>query len=214
MPRRSTLALFLASALAASVVIDRVAVIVGREAIKLSDINRDLRVTQFLNREPPDLGAAARRQAAERLIDQLIIRDAIKKGDYAHAAESEIDATIRQLREQRFDGSASRMAQDLSRHGLAEDQLGLQLQWQFDVLKFIDQRFRPGVVVTPDEVRAYYDQHRATLERSYPNVKTFAGLEPKIRASLEGERLNQAFEDWIKEARKRTRIEYRQEAFQ
>ena len=35
---------------AASVVVDRIAVIVGKDAIKLSDIDRDLRVTEFQNR--------------------------------------------------------------------------------------------------------------------------------------------------------------------
>ena len=90
----------------------------------------------------------------------------------------------------------------------------MELQWQLDVLKFIDQRFRPGVLVTDEEVRAYYDRHLADLQRQFPQLKTFEAMEPKIRASLEGERLNQNFENWLVEARKREHIEYRQGAFQ
>jgi hypothetical protein len=63
-------------------------------------------------------------------------------------------------------------------------------------------------------VKSYYDQHRADLERQFPQLKTYQALEPRIRASLEGEQLNKNFEDWLAEARKRDRIVYRQEAFQ
>jgi len=84
-----------------------------------------------------------------------------------------------------------------------EEQLRTQLQWQLDVLKFIDQRFRPGVLVTDDEVKSYYDQHATELKQQFPQITTYAGLEPKVRASLEGERLNRNFDQWIADARKR-----------
>jgi peptidyl-prolyl cis-trans isomerase SurA len=110
--------------------------------------------------------------------------------------------------------SASRFKEALSQHGLTEEQLRLQLQWQLDVLRFIDQRFRPGVLVTDEEVRAYYEPHQADLKRQLPQAKTYEAMEPKIRESLEGERLNQNFDQWLVNARKRNRIDYRQGAFQ
>src|ERR1035441_1089260 len=47
----------------ATVLVDRIAVIVGKQVIKSSDVERDLRVTAFINRQPIDLNAAARRKA-------------------------------------------------------------------------------------------------------------------------------------------------------
>lgn len=214
MPRRLLLILLLAGALPASVVIDRVAVVVGKRVIKASDIYRDLRVTQFLNRQPPDFAADARRKAADRLIDQMIIRDEIQKGAYAPAGADQVEAMLKQIRQERFGGSDARLKQELSRYSLTEDQLRMELQWQFDVLTFIDQRFRAGVLVTTDEVRSYYDRNRAKLQQAYPQINTFEAMEPKVRAALEGERLNQDFEQWLKRERARNRIEYRQEAFQ
>jgi peptidyl-prolyl cis-trans isomerase SurA len=214
MPRRFVLTMLLAGALPASVVIDRVAVVVDKRVIKASDIYRDLRVTQFLNRQPPDFNPEARRKAAERLIDQMIIRDEIQKGDYAPAGADEVEAMLKQIRHERFGDSDARLKQELSRYGLTEDQLRMELQWQFDVLTFLDQRFRAGVLVTTDEVRSYYDQNRAKLQQAYPQINTFEAMEPKVRATLEGERLNQDFEQWLKQERARNRIEYRQEAFQ
>jgi peptidyl-prolyl cis-trans isomerase SurA len=197
-----------------AVVIDRIAVIVGKHAIKLSDVDRDLRVTEFLNREPLKLNSDARRQAADRLIDQVIIGDEIKSEQIAAPNGSDADALLNRLRRDRFGGSDPRLRQELSAYGLTEDGLQAQLLWQIEVLRFIDQRFRPGVLVMDEEVRAYYDEHRSELARQYPQTPGFEQLEPKIRASLEGERINQSFVQWLDRARQRNRIEYRQGAFQ
>lgn len=212
---RSTVVLLIWCRLAiAAVVIDRIAVIVDKHAIKTSDIDRDLRVTEFLNRAPLDTGVNVKRKAAERLIDQTVIREAMEKGGYSKSNASEVDAIIKRMLAERFGGVHARFQQELARYGLTEAQLRMQLEWQLDVLAFINQRFRPGVLVTEDQVRSYYDQHRAGLERQFPQLKTYEAMEPKIRASLEGEQLNKSFEDWLVAARKRDRIVYRQEAFQ
>jgi hypothetical protein len=39
-------------------------------------------------------------------------------------------------------------------------------------------------------------------------------LAQKIRTLLEGQRINENFNQWLEQARKRARIEYKQEAFQ
>ena len=197
-----------------AVVIDRIAVIVDKHAIKSSDIERDLRVTEFLNRTPLDTGINAERQAAQRLIDQTVIREEMEKGGYEKSHAAEVDGVVKRMLDERFNGSEARLQQELARYGLTEAQLRLQLQWQLDVLAFLNERFRPGVLVTDDQVKSYYDQHRAELERQFPQLKTYEALEPKIRASLEGEQVNKNFEDWLAEARKRDRIVYREEALQ
>jgi hypothetical protein len=69
------------------------------------------------------------------------------------------------------------------------------------------------VLVTDEEVRAYYDEHLGELRRQYPQKAEFEALKDKIRETIEGERVNQEFDRWLQEARKRHRIEYRQEAF-
>ncbi len=198
----------------AAVVLDRVAVIVGKQVIKTSDIERDLRLTEFLNREKVDLSVAARRKAAERLIDQSIIRNELANGGYSRPSAAEVHTLLQQLRRDRFSGSEARMNSALASYGLNAGQLQAQLVWQLTVLRFIDQRFRPAVLVTDEEVRAYYDQHLDELRKEKPGANTFEALEPEIRRSLEGERINQSFTQWLENARKRNHIEYREGAFQ
>ncbi len=203
---RCTLSLLLWSLPAGAVVIDRIVVIVDKLVIKSSDIDRDLRVTEFLNSQPLDLSVAAKRKAAERLIDQTIIREEMEKSAYPPASTASVDAMVKRVLPAR--------AAELSRYGLTEAQLRMQMQWQLDVLKFIDERFRPSVLVTDDQVQAYYNQHKADLERQYPQVKTYAAMEPQIRAKMEGDQVDLNFDQWLTAARKRSRIVYRQEAFQ
>jgi hypothetical protein len=210
----ATFLLSVVGGLQGAVVLDRIAVIVGRHVIKASDIDRDLRLTQFLNREQPDSSSGAKHKAADRLIDQTIIRDEIVSGGYRRPPDSEADTLLNQLRKDRFGSSDARLRTELARYGVTESQLREQLVWQLTVLQFIDQRFRPGVLVTDEEVRAYYDQHTAELKRDYPQAASFEALDPKIRSSLEGERINQNFVEWLDAARKRVGIQYRQGAFE
>ena len=194
--------------------LDRMAVIVGKHVIKTSDIDWDLRVTQFLNRQPLALTPPAKRQSAERLIDQELIRQEIVSGNYKRPPDSEAAALLNNLRRDRYGGSDVKMREELQRYGITEDQLRAQLLWQLTVLRFIDQRFRPAVIVTDDEVHAYYTKHLPELRRQYPGDDSFEALEPRVRSLLEGQRINENFEQWLAEARKNYRIEYRQEAFQ
>ena len=79
------LLLLLAPSIAFSTIIDRIAVIVGSSIVKDSDIERDLRVTYFLDGAPLDLGTESRKKATKRLIDQIFIRREIRLGDYPAA---------------------------------------------------------------------------------------------------------------------------------
>jgi peptidyl-prolyl cis-trans isomerase SurA len=200
--------------ISAGVVLDRVAVIVGKHVVKTSDIDRDLRLTTFLNREPLALNGAARRKAAERLIDQAVIRDEIATGGYQRATDAQASSMLAQIRQNQYGGSDPRFRQALNQYGITEAELQSQLLWQLTVLRFIEERFRPGVLVSDEEMRDYYNQHLAELRRKHPQGNSFEALKPEIQSALEGERINQQFEMWLEGARKRAQIEYREAAFQ
>jgi hypothetical protein len=212
---RSAIAMLIFSSCChAAVVVDRMAVIVSKHVIKTSDIDRDLRVTEFLNRQPLDFSPEVKRKSAERLIDQEIIRQEIVTGAYRRPSDVEAVAFEKQLLNDRFRGSTAALREALAKNGLTEEQLRDALLWQLAVLRFIDERFRASVLVTDDEVKAYYDQLAAELRKENPAASTFDALRDKIRETLEGERINRNFNEWLEQARKRYRIEYRQEALQ
>lgn len=195
-------------------VVDRMAVVVGQHVIKLSDIDHDLRVTAFLNNQPLQVTSDSKREAAERLIDQQIIHQEIITNGMRVPSDDDARMLEEQLLKDRFGGSKMRLQTALERYGLDESQLIAQLSWQLAVLRFIDQRFREGVLVTDEDERAYYDQHLVELRKESPQNSSFEALEPKIRESLEGQRVDQNFDQWLRATRRRTKIEYKQEAFQ
>jgi peptidyl-prolyl cis-trans isomerase SurA len=196
------------------VILDRIAVTAGTHVIKLSDIERDIRLTDFLNRAPLSFNASAKRESAERLITQQIIRDEIANGGYRRPPESEATQLEDQIRRDRFSNSEQRLRGGLQTYGLTEAQLQQQLLWQITVLQFINQRFRAGVVVTDDAVRDFYDEHYAELRKQYPKDNSLEALEPKIREMLEGRQINQAFDDWLDQARKNEKVEFKEGAFE
>lgn len=184
-----------AGAVDAQVVLDRMALIVNDKVIKASEIDRDLRVTSFINETPLEFTPAARKKAADRLIEQALIRREVNVANYPQASDQELNELLAQLKKQR----GARFASDLKRYGITEEQLRKQLAWQITVLHFIEQRFRPGVQVTDAEVADFQKKHvKMTREQAEQQIA--------------GERVNTEFFNWLDRARKRANVEYREAA--
>ena len=209
MARRAALLLLIVSAVASGVIIDRIAVTVGNWIVKDSDISRDVRATEFLNDQPLNVSEAARKEAANRLIDQLFIRHEIYLGDYPTATPEESDAEIARLRKGKFRTEAA-FEQALKRYGLSDAELRTQFTWHLTVLRFIDARFRPAVLVTDAEIERYYREHRAALQRQYPG-RSLDDTRDSIREILTGEGVNKLFFAWLDEQRKDAKVKYFEE---
>ena len=164
---RITCMLFAIALVLPAVIIDRIAIVVRNSIIKDSDVNRDIRVTDFLNGRPLNFNAAARKEAADRLIAQALIRREIRLGDYPMATLQDADEQLDSLESERFKTQAA-LDRALERYGLTELDLRTQFQWQLTVLRFIDLRFKPAVMVTDQEADAYYREHEAELRHDHP----------------------------------------------
>ncbi len=214
MRRTVLISAILSVAASGAVTLDRIAVVVERHAIKASDIDHDLRVTAFLNQAATNLSLDARKQSAGRLVDQTLIREEISSGDYDRATDSDAQHMLAQLRHDRFGGADGRLREDLARYGLTEAELADALLWQLTVLRFIDQRFRPAVMVTDENVKTYFDSHQSELKRQNPKDSSLEALQPKIRELLEGQEIDKQFDAWLEARRRDARVQYHQEAFE
>ena len=195
---------------APAAIIDRIAVIVGNSIVKDSDIERDLRITYFLNGEPLDLSKEARKKAAKRLIDQIFIRREIRIGDYPPATPEDARRQLDDLKKERFKTNAAFSAA-LERYGLTEADLRTEFQWQLSVLRFIDARFRPAVLITDEQIETYFRDHQAALARAHPGKTSLDDLREDIRDLLTGEKVNQLFFAWLEEQRQSTKVQFREE---
>jgi hypothetical protein len=186
-------------------IIDRIAVSVGNSVITTSDIEREIRVTAFLNREQPDLSPESRRTTAERLIDQTLVRREMELSRYPQPAPEEIESQWQILRKGRDPAAA----------GLSDDEIRKELVWQLTFLRFVEVRFRPGVQVTDQEVKEYFERAiKPVLQASQPNAEiNLDDYRQQIEQTLSARRADEELEVWLKEARKRTEIVFHDEVF-
>ena len=206
--RRGILAFVIASIFLSSnaAIIDRIAIIVGDNIIKDSDIDRDLRITEFLNEQPLTLADAARKEAADRLINQMLIRHEIRTGEYPFASLEQAEQALHALITRRYKTHFT-FEQALHRYGITEQELEIYFQWQLTVLDFINARFKPAVYITGQQIRKYYSEHAAALEREYPG-QSFDQLRDRIRDILTGEQVNEEFFAWLNQQRSSSKIQY------
>jgi hypothetical protein len=201
----------LCSCLAYPVIIDRIAVRVGNSIIKDSDIDRNLRVTDFLNDQPLNMNNEARREASKRLIDQAFIRREIQLGDYPRATWEEADQQLDRLKKERYK-TQDALQSAIHRYGLVEPDLRFEFHWQLTVLRFIDLRFKPAVLVTDEEIQKYYREHQTALRRVNPGKNSLDDLRDQIRDILAGEKVNEQFFAWLDDQRKSNKVEFYEES--
>jgi hypothetical protein len=196
-------------------VIDRIAVALDNQIITESEVAREIRLSALLNGDPLDFSAEARKKAADRLMEQKLIRREIELGRYPEPSKDEVAAMLKQIQTQRFPVSED-YRQALEKYGVSEEDLNAHLLWQLTLLRFIDARFRPGVQVSDEDIRAYFDSEQAKGEQTASAGKQprFEDLRDQIRETLTNQRVDQLLNDWLAAARKRAHIVFHQEAFQ
>jgi hypothetical protein len=88
--------------------------------------------------------------------------------------------------------------------------------WQRRFLSFIGVRFRPAVQVTEQDIREYFEKTvlPAAKAANPGAVYTVDEFRDRIHTKLTGDRVDQATETWLAEARGRTEIVFHDEAFQ
>jgi hypothetical protein len=186
-------------------IIDRIAVSVGKQVITESQIVEEIRVTALLNQQPVAIDPEEKRKAAERLVEQTLMRRDMEFTHYPLPALSEADAALRDVRA---------TEEDLRKYGITEDELRRHLWWQLTMLRFIDYRFLPGIKISDVEIRDYYAKKKAEWEQQgSTKIPTLDDSRADIEKILTGERVDQAVDRWLGDARTRLDIQYREEAF-
>lgn len=216
-PVHSALLLGLAISLPLSaVIIDRVAVSVGNSVITESQIELAIRVTAFINGEQPDFRVETKRQTADRLVDQLLIRNELQLARFPATAEAAVERLLARVKQSRFAGKDSDYRHALAQAGLAEAELKTQLAWQLTFLRFVDARFRPGVQITDQEIQNYFETTIVPANRQAQpgQTTTLEDYRDRIERVLTQQRVDQQLNAWLKETRARASVSFREEAFQ
>ena len=194
-------------------IIDRIAVSVGNQVITEDQISEELRVTAFLNRQRVDASPAEKKKAAERLVEQALIKRDIDLSHYPLPEVSQTDSPLQNIASQY--PSQAEFQKALQDYGITADELQRHLWWQLTVLSFIDYRFRPGVQLPDADIKNYYEQEAAKWrEQGLKEIPTFEDTRGKIEQILTQQRIDQALDRWLGDTRTQVEIRYRPGAFE
>src|SRR5579885_2696715 len=112
---RAVLLLSMLAIPALATIVDRIAITVGSQVITDSEIDQRIRLTAFENGEQPDFSPVARRQAAQRLIDEKLVEHEMTVGHYPGMPD---DRKASLLAAYEKDGGPAKLDQELAARGL------------------------------------------------------------------------------------------------
>src|SRR5579871_348005 len=169
--------------------IDRIAVTVGKQVITVSDVLMDLRVAAFIDQKPLDLSGPQKRKAADRLVDQLLIRQDAVSSHELLVTDEDIPKLLAPIKTQY--GSETNYRAALERYRISEQDLIDHLREGLRNLRFTDQRFRPEVQLSEDELHDFYDTQAAEGQRTQTAVASFEESRDQVLQVLTEQRVMQ-----------------------
>jgi peptidyl-prolyl cis-trans isomerase SurA len=195
-------------------IIDRIAVAVGNHVITTSAIDREIRVTAFLNAAKLAFTPAVKRATAGRMVEQALVRTELETSRYPTPPPSEVEPILAQLKKERFPTGAD-FQRALAQYGITEQDVRDELLWQRTLLSFLDVRFRPSVQVSDKEIEDYFTKTvKPAAQAEHPGqTVSLDDYRDQIEATLTGEREDQEMSKWLDQAKKRTEIAYHDDAF-
>jgi peptidyl-prolyl cis-trans isomerase SurA len=199
---------------ASPVVLDSVVAVVNRHAILASEIDDEIRLS-VLDPGRAGQGALTRKRALEQLISRALIEQQIRRED-AQSAEpepTEVEARLADIRKELPACVHENCASDdgwkvfLSTHNLTPERVEAYMRFRLEILSFIEERFRPGIRISPQEIETYYNK---TLLPEYAPGEAVPSLEkvsPRIEEILLQQQVNVLFDEWLTNLRKQGDVE-------
>lgn len=198
----------------APVVLDRVVAVVNNQAILDSDIDDEIRLS-VLDPGRVGMGVLTRTHALDQLIARALIQQQIRQEDLqsAEPSQAEVDARLTEIRRQLPACVRNHCATDegwkafLAIHSLNQERVETYLHYRLEILRFIEQRFRQGVSISPQEIGTYYHD---TLLPQYAKGEAIPPLDEvskRIEEILLQRQVNVLFDGWLSNLRKQGNIE-------
>ncbi len=188
--------------------IDRVLAAVNGKVIAESDLRmaRNLNTLLMFGQNPAG-AEPSREKEMSRLIDLELIRQELESFPLGTQEQAAIDARVEELKGGYAEIGGIELI--MRRLGLQAAELQSYLRLQASIMRFVDVRFRPFVIVAPEEVQAYYrDRLVPSLQQEKASIPPVEKVSADIENILREEKVNTALDDWIKEIRSHSRIEY------
>lgn len=200
------------SSLAFAVMLDRIVVSVGLNALTESQLKEEIAVTAFLNREPIQTSLEERRAAAHRLVQQTLISRDMELARFPETEPAQSQPAIARI----VDEYGGRAAFDaaLKQYGLSATIVRTHVEKQLATLRFIEYRFRPDLAISEGELQSEYKRRMAEWNKDHPQIAqpTFEDRRASIRTDLIEQRTDEALDNWLRQTASQTKVTYLDES--
>lgn len=192
-------------------VIDRILLTVNGVPITQSEWQDAVNFEALLDgREPGSINLADRQATLNRLVDQALVEQQVRTSNFVPASDQEVATRVAELRHQLPAGAnddAWRAA--LTRYSLSATDVDERVRVQLDQLRYMDQRFRPTVLVTRGEVEKYYrDDFVPQIKRTGAQPRPLAEVAAQIEQVLTEQHVNALLTEWLQTLRTQAQIQY------
>lgn len=205
-------ALVLLIPICGAAIIDRIAVSVGNEVITQDQVQDEMRVTAFLNHEKLDLGPAKRRETAERMVQQILIK---REMEFSHYPEprpesaQQLEANV--VKE--YGGTAG-FERGLAEYGVTLQQMKEHLLAIVRTQDFIEYRFRPAITLTDEQLRREYERRSKEWKEKGQPAPPYPEAREAIEKLVTDERVDRALNRWLNDTLLTIPVVYHDGAFQ
>lgn len=192
--------------------VDRLAVTVGDQIITEQEVMLHLRTAAFLNRVPLTTTVKDKRLAAQKLIEQTLIRIEMQNNNYPQPNEAEVDEMYNSVVKQRFGSADKEFVNRLGKYSISDSEFRDALRQQLAILSFIDFRFRPAVQIPEEEIHESYD---ADFVKETPGKEkqSYDAARASIIEVLTQQRIDTLLDRWLNQAETATRVRWMDAVF-
>ena len=195
-------------------VIDRVVAVVNYQPVLWSDVSSEMRFS-VLDPEVSSDSAPTPQRALQQLISRTLIQQQIRQEDVnaTQPTDEDVRARINEIRKELPACVRMNCATDagwqmfLNSNELTAAQIGNYVRLRLEVLRFIEDRFRQGIRISPQETEAYYRDKLVPQYAKGARVPPLSEVARRIEEILLEEQVNAMFDNWLDNLRKQGDVE-------
>jgi hypothetical protein len=188
-----------------AVTIDRVAAVIDRQVLTVSEVTQMAEI-RFFTRSAGQSDDDYRRFILDSLIAQALRFRDVERFGAEDVSKDAIEARLLEI--QRRFGSLGEFTVALQHAELTLDEVRALVKRQLQVESYIQERFAPMIFVSSDEIEAYYrgtwSQQRTA--RGLP-IPPLSDVQDEIRTLLKATRLQQEIDRWTTQLRSRANVD-------
>jgi parvulin-like peptidyl-prolyl isomerase len=187
------------------VVVDQVAAVVENDVITLSDLQWFVRYRGLQVPGEPEAKRNFYLNMLEEVVDQKVISQEAEQTPIIQITSEDVEARINAYRNQ-FP-SEEAFQDRLAQMEISMGDLRQLVRRQLAVNEFVEVRFKPFIIVMPNEIEEYYrEEFVPQLEEQNLPAIDLQVVEESIRDILTERKTNAELERWLRSARRKADV--------